>query len=310
MRKRRKFYRGVVNHVYQRTIDGVHLFYTVDDCLVFFTILSTCARSAEVQILELCLMHNHIHILVKTETLKTLSRFVDHFSAWFVQEYNSYVGRTGKLLTKNFGSAPKWDEKRLRSAIIYVGNNPVEKKFCKKAKEYRWNFLAYRNNSWPFSSKVVMRKVSYSMKKALQEVDSMVHLNQPLRYALLNRIFEKLSKDEKEQLVDYIISSYSPIDYEELESHFKSYESMLLAMESTTGDDYDIKESRDDFSLTALNQMMKYMMSKLPENKVRTVTTYELDEKMALFSELQTHTSASLHQIFSFLHLKAEKREM
>ena len=307
MRKRRKFYRGVVNHVYQRTIDGVHLFYTVDDCLVFFTILSICARSAEVQILELCLMHNHIHILVKTETLKTLSRFVDHFSAWFVQEYNSYVGRTGKLLTKNFGSAPKWDEKRLRSAIIYVGNNPVEKKFCKKAKEYRWNFLAYRNNSWPFSCKVVMRKVSYSMRKAFQEVDSMVHLNQPLRYALLNRIFEKLSKDEKEQLVDYIISSYSPIDYEELESHFKSYEYMLLAMESTTGDDYDIKESRDDFSLNAFNQMMQYMMSKLPENKVRTVTTYALDEKLSLFRELQTHTSASLHQICSFLHLKAGK---
>ena len=252
-------------------------------------------------------MHNHIHILVKTETLKTLSRFVDHFSAWFVQEYNSYVGRTGKLLTKNFGSAPKWDEKRLRSAIIYVGNNPVEKKFCKKAKEYRWNFLVYRNNSWPFSCKVVMRKVSYSMRKAFQEVDSMVHLNQPLRYALLNRIFEKLSKDEKEQLVDYIISSYSPIDYEELESHFKSYESMLLAMESTTGDDYDIKESRDDFSLNAFNQMMKYMMSKLPENKVRTVTTYALDEKLSLFRELQTHTSASLHQICSFLHLKAGK---
>lgn len=307
MRKIRKFYRGVVNHVYQRTIDGVHLFYTVDDCLVFFTILSICARSAEVQILELCLMHNHIHILVKTETLKTLSRFVDHFSAWFVQEYNSYVGRTGKLLTKNFGSAPKWDEKRLRSAIIYVGNNPVEKKFCKKAKEYRWNFLVYRNNSWPFSCKVVMRKVSYSMRKAFQEVDSMVHLNQPLRYALLNRIFEKLSKDEKEQLVDYIISSYSPIDYEELESHFKSYESMLLAMESTTGDDYDIKESRDDFSLNAFNQMMQYMMSKLPENKVRTVTTYALDEKLSLFRELQTHTSASLHQICSFLHLKAGK---
>ena len=145
------------------------------------------------------------------------------------------------------------------------------------------------------------------MRKAFQEVDSMVHLNQPLRYALLNRIFEKLSKDEKEQLVDYIISSYSPIDYEELESHFKSYESMLLAMESTTGDDYDIKESRDDFSLNSFNQMMKYMMSKLPENKVRTVTTYALDEKLSLFRELQTHTSASLHQICSFLHLKAGK---
>lgn len=307
MKKKRKFYRGVANHVYQKTIDGVHLFYTLEDCLVFFTIFAVCARSAEVQILELCLMHNHIHILAKSETLSELSRFVDHYSAWFVREYNSCVGRTGGLFTKNFGSAPKWDEKKLRSAIIYIGNNPVEKRFCKKASESRWNFLPYRSSSWPFSCKIVVRKTSYSMKKALQEVDSMERLNQPLRYAVLNRIFQKLTKDEIEQLVDYIISRYSPIDYKELELHFKSYDSMLLAMESTTGSDYDIKESRDDFSLAAFDEMMAYMETKLPRHRVRSVTTYKLDDKIALFRELQEHTSASLHQICAFLHFKVER---
>lgn len=306
MRKRRKFYRGVVNHVYQRTVDGFHLFYSLEDCLVFFTIFSVCAKSADIQILELCLMHNHIHILVKSDSLPELSRFVDHFTSWFVREYNSYIGRTGKLFAKSFGSAPKWDEKKLRSAIIYVGNNPVEKKFCKKASESRWNFLAYKNHTGPFSKKIVMRKSSYSMKKALQEVDSMVHLNQPLKYVVLNRLFQKLTLDEREQLVDYIISSYSPIDYQELEQHFKSYDSMLLAMESTTGDDYDIQESRDNFSLSVFNEMMTYMESKLPRNKVRIITTYDLDDKIALFKELQENTSASIHQICDFLHIKAE----
>ena len=307
MRKRRKFYRGVVNHVYQRTIGGFQLFYTVEDCLVFFTILSVCSRSANVQILELCLMHNHFHTLVKTETLQELSDFVDHFSAWFVREYNSYVGRKGKLFKKNFGSAPKWDEKKLRSAIIYVGNNPVEKKFCNRAYEYRWNFLAYRNNPWPFSDKLVKRRASYHLLKALKEVDSMVQLNLPLKYVQLNRIFQKLVSNEKEQLVDYIISSYLPFDYLELESHFKSYDSMLLAMESTTGDDYDINESRDGFTLPVFDEMMKYMVSKLPENKVRAITTYTLDEKIALAKVLQAHTSASSDQICNFLHLKTQK---
>lgn len=264
MRKRRKFYRGVVNH-------------------------------------------NHTHILVKTETLQELVRFVDHFSAWFVQEYNSYVGRTGKLFSKSFGSAPKWDEKKLRSAIIYVGNNPVEKKFCKRALDCRWNFLAYRNNLYPFSDKLVKRNASYYMKQAFQEVNSMVRLNLPLKYAQLNRIFQKLTEAEREQLVDYIISSYSPINYEELESHFKSYDSMLLAMESTTGYDYDIQESRDDFSLKAFNEMMAYIKTKLPKSRVRTITTYTLEEKIALFKELQANTSASIHQICSFLHIKTEK---
>ena len=308
MRKRRKFYRGVVNHVYQRTIDGFQLFYTREDCLVFFTIFSVCAKSVDIQILELCLMHNHIHLLVNTESIQELSGFMDHFSSWFVREYNTYVGRKGKLLKKNFGSAPKWDDKKLRSAIIYVGNNPVEKGFCLRAYEYRWNFLAYRNNQYPFSQPILRRNASNNMRRALKEVDAMVSLNLPLKYAQLNRLFKNLNDNESEQLVDYVISSYLPFDYDELESRFKSFESMLHAMESTTGNDYDINESRDNFSMKVFEEMMACMETKLPRNRVRSVTTYTLDEKVALYKELQSHTSASVQQICSFLHIKTTER--
>lgn len=307
MRKRRKFYRGVVNHVYQRTIDGVHLFYTREDCLVFFTILSVCAKSAEVQILELCLMHNHIHMIIKSETVQELSGFMDHFLSWFVHEYNTCVGRTGKLFKKNFGSAPKWEEKRLRSAIIYVGNNPVEKHFCEKALEYRWNFLAYRNSPNPFSAKIVKRQLSFEMRKALKIVDNMLALNLPLKYALLNNLMKRLSVNEVEQLTDYIVSSYSPIDYEELESHFKSFGSMIAAMDSTTGDDHDIKEPRDSFSIKSFREIMNYMEKKLPRCKIREVTVLKLDEKILLYRELLSHTTASCQQICNFLHIKTTK---
>ena len=305
MRKRRKFYRGVVNHVYQRTVEGVHLFYTREDCLVFFTILSVCAKSADICILELCLMHNHIHMLAKTETSQELSGFMDHFTSWFVHEYNSYVGRSGKLFKKNFGSAPKWEEKKLRSAIIYVGNNPVEKHFCFKASEYRWNFLAYMKSSQPFSTKISKRLLSYEMKKAMKIVDTMVKLNLPLKYALLNIITKNLTSEEYEQLTDYIISSYSPLDCEELESHFKSYDAMLSAMESTTGDDYDINEPRDGFSLKSFREMADYVKGKMPGGKVRMVTVLSLDEKIDMYRELMAHTSATGQQVRSFLHLKA-----
>ena len=237
--------------------------------------------------------------------MQELSRFVDHFSSWFVREYNSYVGRKGKLLKKNFGSAPKWDDKKLRSAIIYVGNNPVEKGFCRRANEYRWNFLAYRNNSCPFSQKIQLRNASNNMRKALKEIDAMVSLNLPLKYALLDRLFKNLKANEREQLIDYIISRYLPFDYDELESHFKSYDSMLYAMESTTGDDYDINESRDNFSLKVFQEMMSYMETKMPRSKVRTTIAYSLDEKIALYNELQSQTSASGQQICNFLHIKA-----
>lgn len=309
MKKKRKFYHGAINHVYQRTIDGVHLFYCREDCLVFFTILSVCARNDGVKVLELCLMHNHIHILIEADTLQRLSHFVDHYTAWFVREYNTFTGRTGKLFKKNFGSAPKWEEKRLRSAIIYIGNNPVEKHFCRKAAESRWNFLAYGFDASPFSEPLVKRKASHELKKTLKEVETMVALNLPLKYSQLIRLAGKLSVREREQFTDYVISQYSVIDHKGLVSYFKSYDAMLAAMSVTTGDDYDIKERRDDFSLESFSEMTEYLQGRMERYEIGKVVALPLDAKVRLCDELQKHTNATCRQICKFLHIR-EKREM
>lgn len=307
MRRRRKFFSGVLNHIYQRTIDGSQLFYCIEDCLVFYTIFSVCAHSAGIEPLSLCIMHNHFHSLIKTSNQAKLSNFFDHFTAWFVREYNQHIGRKGRLLKKNFGSAPKWDDKKLRSCIIYIGNNPVEKHFCKRAQDYRWNFLAYANSSNPFSEKIVRRKISFKLLKALKEVDTMHSLNLPLKYAQIIRMTKKLNNVEFEQFTDYVISRYLPFDYKELCSHFKSYEAMLSAMESTTGEDFDIQEHRDSFSMNSFKQMMKHLEKNMPRHAVRKVTILPIEEKIEIYKDLQRNTSATGQQICNFLHIKAEK---
>ena len=91
MRKRRKFYRGVVNHVYQKSINGVNMFYEWEDYIVFYTIFSVCAKSADVEVLELCIMYNHFHGLIRAESVHDLSSFMDRVTAWFVMEHNTAV---------------------------------------------------------------------------------------------------------------------------------------------------------------------------------------------------------------------------
>lgn len=207
-------------------------------------------------------------------------------------------------MKKNFGSAPKWEEKKLRSSIIYIGNNPVEKHFCRSAGESRWNFLKYVSCNHPFSEQLIKRKASYELRKSLKEVDSMSVLNRPLKYAQLIRLFGKLSDVEIEQLIDYIICSYYPIDNKELLSHFKSYEAMIAAMESTTGDDHDINETRDDFSFHAFAEMSHYLQMEMPSYAIRKVTTFPTSRKLELLNELRLHTAASERQIRQFLHIK------
>lgn len=303
MRKRRKFYRGVVNHVYQRSINGVNLFYDYEDFLVFYTIFAVCAQSTGIQILELCIMHNHFHCLIRTATVRELSCFMDRFTSWFVMEYNRSIGRKGKLLKKNFGSAPKWDEKAVRNSINYVGNNPVEKKTCKRAEEYKWNFLAYAFSRNPFSEPLKRESASKPLRRALKETDNMVQLNLPVKYAQIKRMMKDLTDNEKEQLTDYIIWNYLPFDYTELISYYGSYQTMLAAMNYNTGSEYDIKEERDMESDVEYDKMAAYVRKKNPDMMIRSVTVLPQAEKASLAMELQLHTDASYRQICRFLHM-------
>ena len=308
MKRRRKFYNGVVNHVYQHTVGGVHLFYTMEDCLVFLSILSVCVRSSNVRVLELCLMHNHIHLLIIADKFEELSSFMQRLTSWYAMVYNAEHGRKGQLFKKNFGSAPKWDMKKQRSAAIYVGNNPVEKGFCKAAEECRWNFLVYAKSDHPFSKPMLSTKSSRNLKACVTVIDSLIDLNLPLRYPMLSYFRKRLDAKEYNQLVDYIIARYLPLDYEGLISMFKSYEDMIMAMYSTTGDEFEIKEERDDFSLTVFNEMMRYMRGRYSEEFVAKMISLPLEEKFQIASELRAHTCASSHQICKFLHIPIQRR--
>lgn len=302
MRKRRKFYSGVINHIYQKSSDGSNLFYGYDDFLAFYTIFSVCVRSSDVDVCMLCIMFNHFHCLIRTRTVQELSDFMDRLTAWFVMDFNFSVGRKGKLLKKNFGSAPKWKDKDVRSTINYIGNNPVEKYLTSVAEAYRWNFLAYILSKNPFSSPIQRDKASKAMRRVLAEVDAAVKMNNPLKHSQLRRMFRGLTKSEIEQIVDYIISEYLPFDTDQLLSYYESYEAMLAAMHSNTGSEHDIREEWYPESDTAFLEMVNYVQQKWPERIARSVIMLSNEEKSVLMEELRCHTSASYRQITKFLH--------
>ena len=154
--KARRYKEGACNHVYQRTIDRFNIFYDITDYLVYYTIVSIAVQKYEVTILALCLMIDHIHMLISTSSKKVLSTFVSFITSVFVREYNSSIGRKGPLFDERFGSAPKSDKKKLMSTIIYIGNNPVERKLCLRAEQYRWNFIASLDSDYPFSEPITL----------------------------------------------------------------------------------------------------------------------------------------------------------
>lgn len=303
--EKRKFQREAVNHVYQRTLSGFNIFYDLEDYLVYYTIFCVLAEKYGVVVYGLCLMIDHIHSLFTARSRKMLSQFISHVTLLFVKEYNSAHGRSGPLFEGRFGSAPKRGLKLLRTAIAYLYNNPVEKLLCRRAQEYKWNFLAYARSSHPYSSKLVIRNVPYKLQRIIKEIDYEAKSGRHLSYARLRRLFSGLDSDARNQVIDYIIVRYSVIRYDLLESCYGSHENLITAINSNAGSEYDINESMYVKSDKEYRELYRYVCEKGFE-RAGDVITLSNDEKYGLFGQLTRHTSASMVQISKFLHLSVE----
>lgn len=230
-----------VHHIYQNTLSGHLIFYSVKDYLVFLSIVSLTARKYDVQILGICMMADHLHLLVKIREPWQLVSFVRDYSTRFTRTYNDYYHRKGSLLNP-YGCAPKIGHKKIRSAIAYLYNNPVENHLVNRAEDDRWNLLAYAENRNPFSDKLRIDYARWELRKALYEIRDAKRNGCPLDYSQMERITSGLSPKELQQFTDYVIWKYNPVDYKAVIRYYGSYEKMLVAINSNTASEYDLKE--------------------------------------------------------------------
>lgn len=293
-----------MNHTYQRTDSGFNIFYEVEDYLVYYTIFSVMSRRYGMVVYGLCLMIDHIHTLTSTSSCKTFSKFMSNVAIQFVKEYNRYHNRVGPLFSECFGSAPKAGLKLLRTAIAYLFNNPVERLLCKRAQEYRWNFLAYAASDNPFSDPLVLKKASRRLRRALKEVDGTVKRNEYMTYVQLKRMFVGMDAREKNQLIDYIIVRYNIIRYDDLTTKcYDGYENMLMAINSNAGSEYEVQELRYGRSDAEYRYLYKYVHEKGFKD-AGEVISLPADAKFKLMVDMMNETSVSKLQICKFLHLK------
>ncbi len=299
----RVFKVGALHHIYQRTVGGYLIFYSVRDFLVFFTIFCTVARKYDIIVLGVCLMYDHIHVLVKAPSGKAMSAFVREYTSRFSRQRNVQYHRNGQFFRHRFGSAPKVNEKKVRTAISYLYNNPVEKRLCNRAEEYRWNFLLYAHCRHPFSAPLKISLASRPLRRAIAEVRALREADLPLNYALIDRIVKNLTAEERRQLTDYTVSLYNCISYEDLTTYYDDYQTMLTAINANTGSEYQIKEVITPDSDKIFKEMQSVLFATGEVKEMRSVLSLSDAEKRRIAWLLAAETGASPLQISKFLQL-------
>mgnify|MGYP002854492765 CR=1 FL=1 len=287
-------------HAFIKGSRGNGIFYRSEDFLVFFTIVSVIARKMELTILAFCPMFNHIHFLLKEISLPLLRSFIRQATSLFVKEYNLAYKRSGPVFQRHFGKSLKKGVKIILGCIAYVFNNPVAGKMFKTAIEYRWTLLAYHNSTHPFSAKLKKESCRNVMRIALKKVDYFFKNGKYLSYNILRDIFKDLGNEEKKQVIDYVISKYNFLAYNDLSELYQGFEKMITAIESNAGSEFDLDDEFGDHScywdMLSIVKSMGYKGSGLNFEKLPKET---LDR---LFLSLKRQTRAKDACINKFLH--------
>lgn len=254
--------------------------------------------------LGLCQMPDHIHLVVHSKSRKQLADFVSLYTAAFAREFNKTGGLKGTLFEHGFGRAIKIGPKKIRTALAYLYNNPVERKLSIRAEEYRWNYLAYAASSHPFSTKYALAHVSRPFRRALKIVEDLFCSGSFLRHATADLLFDSINDVEKHQLTDKIISLWSVIDYELLISYYGSYDNVITAFASNTGSEYDIAETFEAQSDQVYNKMSALLVREGWVKRPREVISMDTDRKFEVLSRLLKAFNATPRQLEKYLHLK------
>ena len=301
MQGRILFQKDTYFHIYQKTADEFLLFYTVKDYLVFFMIICLAARRYGIQVVGICLMPDHLHILIKAVSERKLTAFVSAYSKQFARINNEWYGRVGAVFNHNYGYAPKTGDKVIRTAIAYLYNNPVEKWLCKRAREYPWNFLAYCNSPHPFSDEIVFRTSRSVFREAIRTVKYQHKKGSIVSYGQLENLVKNLNSNEIKYLTDYIIKTYNCIDYAELLSHYESYDKMLDAFATVTVKEYDLNEDFTPGSDQAYIKIYNYLKRITSGKDIREILSLTEEERRQLQMKIMRMRISTERQSAKFL---------
>ncbi len=129
---------GLISHITQRAAGKEPLFLEEDDYLAMLGLLKESAERFNLAYYALCLMPNHVHVLIEPQ-LHNLPRAMHYVFSNYAARFNYKYQRKGHLFGGPYRQAVCLDSAYLLSASVYIHLNPVKDDLCASPEKYRWS---------------------------------------------------------------------------------------------------------------------------------------------------------------------------
>ena len=127
-----------IYHVMLRGINRQVIFEDDEDCVKMMQTLSDVKEVSKCKIFAYCLMQNHCHFVLKTES-ESLEQIFKRIGARYVYWYNLKYKRTGHLFQDRYKSETVESDKHLLAVLRYVHQNPIKAGLAKVLIDYPWS---------------------------------------------------------------------------------------------------------------------------------------------------------------------------
>ncbi|MSR77779.1 MAG: transposase [Candidatus Omnitrophica bacterium] len=126
-------------HICARGNNRQDIFLDNKDRLRYLSVFEKCRLRFALQCFAYCLMSNHIHLLCRAPSIRTLSKAMHTTHVSYVMYFNRRHNRSGHLFQDRFTSWVIKDEHHLFEAKDYIENNPVKAGLTRIKERFEWS---------------------------------------------------------------------------------------------------------------------------------------------------------------------------
>jgi putative transposase len=134
-------------HVLNRANRRAEVFHESADYRAFIALMVKAQEHEELPILAACLMPNHFHIVVRPARAESISRWVHWLCTTHVRHYHGKYGTSGRIWQGPYKASLVQTDRHLLTVMRYVERNAQEAKIVRRAEDWPWGSLRWRNGA-------------------------------------------------------------------------------------------------------------------------------------------------------------------
>jgi len=155
-------------HVMTQGINKQYIFDKPEDIKYYIKIMYRLLEEHNIKIIAYCIMNNHAHILIKTDFLKELSKYMQRLNTKYAKYYNKKYDRVGYVFRDRYKSEGIYGKKHLYNCIKYIYDNPVKAGICLSAEDYPYS--NYKKINYDATDDYIFIDVEENNEKICQDV--------------------------------------------------------------------------------------------------------------------------------------------